>query len=271
MYQVITLAIVIAVVSTCMAQSTKSATQPALASQPKAPSSTDGLTVIKNVEYASVDGKPLLMDFYIPENIKDGVLPAVVWIHGGGWRVGSNTKEQYARIAQMAQKGYIGVSVDYRLVPNAIFPAQIEDCKAAIRFVRANAAKYHIDPDRIGVWGSSAGGHLVSLLGTSGGVKELEGNVGKNLDQSSRVQCVVDVCGPTDLMLFLKNGDAKSSAADLVGGDLEKAKDLVKKANPMTYISKDAPPFLILHGDKDVTVDIEHSRIFAKALKDAGV
>ena len=168
-------------------------------------------------------------------------------------------------------KGYAVASINYRFSQHAVFPAQIEDCKAAIRWLRANAAKYHLDPDHIGVWGASAGGHLVALLGTTGGVKDLEGQ-GGNLDQSSRVQCVVDWFGPTELTTMGEQGDKPGSpVALLIGGPAPENKQKARKASPLTYVSKDAAPFLIMHGDKDNVVPLRQSELLAEALKKAGV
>jgi len=226
-----------------------------------------------DVQYAKVGGKGLLLDLYLPGRAK-GPLPLVVWIHGGAWSAGS--KENCPAVGLVGQ-GYAVASINYRLSQEAIFPAQIEDCKAAIRHLRANAARHSIDPNHIGVWGASAGGHLVALLGTSGDVKELEGAVGDNLAASSRVQCVVDYFGPTDFMQFkdkptwVKVNQPNSPLARLVGGLLDEKKDLVAKANPITFISTDDPPFLVVHGDKDNTVPINQSELLVAALKDAGV
>ena len=162
-------------------------------------------------------------------------------------------------------------SINYRLSQHAVFPAQIEDCKAAIRWLRANAAKYHLDPDHIGVWGASAGGHLVALLGTTGGVKELEGT-GGNLDQSSRVQCVVDWFGPTDMATMGRQADKPGTpVAQLIGGPVQENQEKARKASPLTYVSKDSAPFLIMHGDKDNMVPLQQSEVLAEALKKAGV
>src|SRR5205085_165270 len=135
------------------------------------------------------------LDLYLPEKAQ-GRLPVVVWIHGGAWRAGS---KDHCPAVPLTAKGFAVASINYRFSQHAVFPAQIEDCKAAIRWLRANADKYHLDPDHIGAWGASAGGHLVALLGTSGNKKELEGK-GGNLEQSSKVQCVIDWFGPTDLL-----------------------------------------------------------------------
>ena len=162
-------------------------------------------------------------------------------------------------------------SINYRFSQHALFPAQIEDCKAAIRWLRANAKKYNLDAGHIGVWGASAGGHLVALLGTTGGVKELEGK-GGNLDQSSRVQCVVDWFGPTD---FTKMGGWQdkpdSPMARLVGGPVKDKPELAVKANPITYVGKDSAPFLIMHGEEDKLVPMNQSELMDEALRKAGV
>jgi acetyl esterase/lipase len=186
----------------------------------------------------------------------------IVWVHGGGWTNGDKAR---GSAFVFATKGYAVASINYRFSQHAIFPAQILDCKAAIRWLRANARKYGLDSDHIGAWGASAGGHLVALLGTTTGVKELEGP-GGNADQSSRVQAVVDWFGPTD---FLTIG-AKETRTKLLGGDPQANKEKAAKASPITYVSKDAAPFLIMHGDKDKTVPISQSETFAEALKKAG-
>jgi acetyl esterase/lipase len=207
------------------------------------------------------------LDLYLPEKPK-GRLPVVVWIHGGAWREGS--KESCPAVP-LAAKGYAVASINYRFSQHAVFPAQIEDCKAAIRWLRANAKKYQLDPDHIGVWGASAGGHLVALLGTTAGVKDFEGK-GGNLDQSSRVQCVVDWFGPTELMTMGKQADKPGTpVAGLIGGPVQENKEKARVASPVTYVSKDSAPFLIMHGDRDNVVPLQQSELLARLLKKAGV
>ena len=236
----------------------------------------DGVKALRNVEYARADDKPLLLDLYVPEQAPEGPLPLVVWIHGGGWRGGSKNR---CPASFFAADGYIVASVDYRLTGEATFPAQIFDCKAAIRWLRAHAAQYHIDPDRVGVWGSSAGGHLVALLGTSGDVKALEGDLGSP-DQSSRVQAVCDWFGPTDFLTMRQQASEQRRQRDpgrpsaellLIGGTIEERPGLAMMASPVTYVSEDDPPFLIAHGDADPTVPPQQSRLFHEALRQAGV
>ncbi len=203
----------------------------------------EGTKVERNLEYVKDGHERNKLDLYLPEKA-DGPLPVVVWIHGGAWRAGSKDNCQ---AVPLVAKGYAVASINYRFLQHADFPAQIEDCKAAIRWLRANAKKYNLDPDHIGVIGASAGGHLSALMGTSGGVKELEGT-GGNAEQSSKVQAVVDLFGPTGIPS--KNGAS---------------------GNVLKYIAKDNPPFLIVHGDADKLVPIRQSEQLAEALKKAGV
>jgi acetyl esterase/lipase len=175
-----------------------------------ADSEAQRVDVTRDVEYGRAGERSLKLDIYQPTQRRADPLPALVWIHGGGWRGGD--KSSGGRLSGLVATGdYVGFSVGYRLSAEAIWPAQIHDCKAAIRWIRANAKQYGIDPDRIGVWGSSAGGHLASLLGTSGDIEPLEGSCGAP-NMSSRVACVVDFCGPTDMVIF------RHPAADLLFG-----------------------------------------------------
>lgn len=251
----------------------------AAGAQPPQARRPDGVKVLRDVEYARAGNKALLLDLYLPQSAP-APLPLVIWIHGGGWSAGSKAGGQGFRLAG---RGYAVGSVEYRLSGEAIFPAQIEDCKAAVRWLRANARKYNLDPERFAAWGSSAGGHLVALLGTSGNVKDLEGSLG-NLDQSSRVQAVIDFFGPTDLLQMdaqaalnpavvskIKHNDPKSPESRFIGGPIQEFPDKAARANPITYVSRDDPPFLIMHGDQDPLVPAAQSRILYEALQAAGV
>jgi len=230
--------------------------------------------VARDLIYRTVGGRNLTLDLYVPQTAKAGdKFPLVVWIHGGAWRSGD--KNQCPAVP-LVDRGFVVASISYRLTDEAIFPAQIHDCKAAIRWLRASVGRFPIDANRIGVWGASAGGHLAALLGTSGEVKELEGGP-DNLSYSSRVQAVCDYFGPTD---FLRMNDQPGSmdhnAVDspesaLVGGPIQKNPEKVARANPITYVSPDDPPFLILHGDQDRTVLPNQSQLLHDALKKAGV
>jgi len=231
----------------------------------------ENVIVERDVEYGRAGDRPLKLDLMLPRDPGDKPLPAIVFIHGGGWRAGDKSGG-LGRLMRFARSGqYVCASVGYRLSGEAIWPAQIYDCKAAIRFLKANAQKYHLDPERIGVWGSSAGGHLVSLLGTSGDVKELEGDCGSP-DQSSRVHCVVDFCGPSDFTAIADApGEAPNAVAALLGGPIAEKKEAAAAASPVTYVSADDPPFLIVHGTEDRTVPLAQAETFDAALKKAGV
>jgi acetyl esterase/lipase len=234
--------------------------------QPRA-AATNGAKVLRDLPYVENGHQRNKLDLYLPQDAK-GPLPVVVWIHGGAWWAGS---KDGCRAAWLTGRGYAVASVNYRLSQHAVFPAQIEDCKAAIRWLRANAGKYHLDADHIGVWGESAGGHLVAMLGTAGGVKELEGT-GGNADKSSHVQCVVDWFGPTDLVRITEKDDKPDGpVAKLIGGRVHDNREKAKKASPLYYVDKDSAPFLIMHGDKDKLVPLEQSEILADALSKAGV
>jgi acetyl esterase/lipase len=227
----------------------------------------EGNKVYRDLEYVKDGHERQKLDLFLPPKA-GGPLPLVVLIHGGGWQNGS--KDQVPAQGIAAQ-GYAVARINYRLVQHAVFPAQIEDCKAAIRWLRANARTYNIDPDHVAVWGSSAGGHLAALLGTSADVKQLEGN-GGNLDQPSRVQAVIDWFGPTDL-LHVEDDSPHAHAAigKLLGGPLRDRKELAALASPVTHVTKQAAPFLMLHGDKDPVVPFRQSEILAAALEKAGV
>ena len=211
----------------------------------------------------------LKLDLAIPRE-GNGPFPALVCIHGGGWR-GGDRKQLAKSIEVFAGRGYVAATISYRLTHVAAFPAQIEDCKAAVRWLRANAAKYHIDPDRIGAIGFSAGGHLACLLGTTRASDALEGT-GGNPTQSSRVQAVVSFFGPTDFTTKNWSDDLeKSVLVPLVGASFGDRPDLYKRASPVTYVNREAPPFLFFHGTKDDLVNIRHSRLLAEKLQAVGV
>ncbi|MEI6367032.1 MAG: alpha/beta hydrolase [Planctomycetota bacterium] len=236
-----------------------------------------GVKVVADLPYGDA-GEANWLDIYSPENAT-GPLPLVIWIHGGGWANGD--KSPSPQFLQLVPRGFAVASINYRLSGQSPFPAQIEDCKAAVRWLRAHAKDYNLDPDRFGVWGLSAGGHLAALLGTSGDVKELEGNVGGHLEVSSRVQAVSDYAGPTDLSQFWAQAGEDNVFWKTKGdtyfdrlfgkGSLEDHPELIARANPINFISTDDPPFQIFHGVKDVLVPIGQAEIFVAALKAKGV
>jgi len=227
------------------------------------------VTIQRDVVYGKAGDRALKLDIIRPGQPGDSPLPVIVFVHGGAWRAG-NKWGGVGRLVPFAASGdYFCASVGYRLSGEATWPAQIHDCKAAIRWLKANA---NIDPKKIGVWGSSAGGHLVNMLGTSGDVKELEGDCGSP-DQSSRVACVVPFCGPSDFRAIgrLKGGAAPSAVAQLLGGPIGEKQQAAVAASPVTHVSKDDPPFLIVHGTDDRTVPFAQAETLHAALKKAGV
>lgn len=225
---------------------------------------------LRDVPYVVCGHEFQKLNLFLPAS--ESPRPLVVWVHGGGWESGD--KNDYCHAQWLVEHGYAVASLNYRLSKHAIYPAQLEDCKAAIRFLRAHASEYGINPNRIGVWGASAGGHLASLLGTTGDIPDFD--TGANLDQPSNVQCVVDWFGPTD---FLHYGEpptrpldrANSGSARLIGGSAAANPEKARRASPFYFVKKDAAPFLIMHGDKDDLVPLQQSQIFEAALKKSGV
>jgi acetyl esterase/lipase len=225
-------------------------------------------TVTKDVVYGSGGEEKLMLDIAVPNG--EGPFACILCVHGGGWRGGK--RQDLAKLIDMlGEKGYAAATVSYRLTPKARFPSQVEDCKAAVRFLRANAKEYRINPDRIGAVGFSAGGHLVCMLGAADKDSGLEGK-GGNPEQSSRVQAVVSFFGPTDFVEKTWNkGVEDYFLIPFLGDTYEKAKEKYKQASPIIYATKDDPPFLFIHGDKDTLVGIVHSQRMVAKLKEAGV
>jgi acetyl esterase/lipase len=232
-----------------------------------------GVKEHRDLAYVDTGHERHKLDLYIPEKA-EGPLPLIIWVHGGGWQNGSKDGCPPLREGYVG-RGYAVASINYRLTNHVFFPAQLHDCKAAVRWLRAHAKEYNLDPERFGAWGSSAGGHLVALLGTTGDVKEFD--VGANLNVSSRVQAVCDFYGPTDFVKFASTPGYESHAqrtspeGKLLGGAPLEHKDKAARANSITYVTKDDPPFLIMHGDKDGTVPLNQSEDLHAALKQAGV
>jgi pectinesterase len=220
--------------------------------------------VVADVVYAENAGKPLRLDLYLPTPRPAGKLPAIVVIRGGGWRIGD--KNGFSKIARhLASQGFAAACIEYRTLPDHRFPTFVHDTKAAVRWVRANAVKYSLDPNHIGAIGGSAGGHLVSLLGTSHKVRELEGT-GGNPSQSSRVQAVVAMAPVVDL-LVLPWGDRSES---FFQPDLPQ-QTRMQLASPITHVDKDSAPILLLHGTSDATVPLSQSEAMAKRYRAAGL
>ncbi|MCS7305945.1 MAG: alpha/beta hydrolase [Thermoguttaceae bacterium] len=230
------------------------------------------ITIERDVPYGAVGERTLVLDIVRPKQEPKEPMPVVVFIHGGGW-AGGNKQAGLPLLPPLAEKGYFCVSVGYRLSGEAPWPAQIHDCKAAIRWLRANAKKYNINPDKIGVWGASAGGHLALMVGLSADQKDLEGQSGSP-DQSSRVACVVNWFGPTELLAAWNDPTLPQMVKDvlnkLVGGHAEQKLHVLKAASPLTYVSKDDPPVLTLHGTKDPIVPFSQATLLHEAMKKAG-
>lgn len=238
----------------------------------------DGAVAHRDLAYVPAGHERQKLDLYLPKPGDGGTakagLPLIINVHGGAFKMGSKADDVPF---EYLSRGYAVASINYRLSQHAKFPAQIEDCKAAVRWLRAHAVEYHLDPNRFAAWGASAGGHLSAMLGTTGETREFD--VGPNLDQSSRVQAVVDYYGPTDFLQMdahrppngMVHDGADSPESELVGGAIQDNKEKTARANPITYVTKNAPPFLICHGDEDPLVPFHQSQLLDAALRSAGV
>jgi acetyl esterase/lipase len=230
--------------------------------------------IVKDAAYATASPTQKL-DLYVPAG--NGPFPLIINIHGGGFMMGDKSNPPLTD--ELLAAGYAVASIDYRLSGEAKFPAAVQDAKAALRFLRAHAAEYKLNPDKFGAYGGSAGGNLAAMLGTSCGVKELEGAELGNADQSSCVQAVVDWFGPTDFLQMDKqfagtscpvNHDAADSPeSQYVGAPIQTVPDKAKAANPITYVSPTAPPFFIEHGTADCNVPPQQGKLLADALTPA--
>jgi acetyl esterase/lipase len=235
--------------------------------------------ILTNIVYTDLAvSEKQKLDIYIPDD--EQLMPCLVWIHGGAWLAGS--KEGLPEeVDTLLYYGYVVASINYRLSSDALFPAQIQDCKAAIRFLKENCAKYKIDSSRIAVAGSSAGGHLAALVGTSYGIPSLEDTHAISGTASARVQAVVDFYGPTDFLIMdelpdeckepMIHLDPRSPESLLLGCNVVDCPEKVTIANPITYITEDDPPFLIIHGTSDCTVTPKSSLLLEQRLRGEGI
>jgi len=239
----------------------------------------DDFVLETDLTYGSADGEDLKLDLARPAT-GDGPFPAIVYIHGGGWHAGNRSSFRPLAI-EAAKRGYVAVSISYRLMKfdqanketttaKPIFPAQIHDAKAAVRWVRANANKYKIDADHIGVAGGSAGGHLSLLVGLTDADDKLEGESG-NPDHSSSVQAVVNIFGPTEMASAHQHSSVAWIFRLFLGGEPNEAAKLYTAASPVTYIDANDPPILTFHGDQDKLVPIAQAKVLDEKLKAAGV
>jgi acetyl esterase/lipase len=261
-----------------VAESTATSAPAALPGRPGgSASSTTATPTYADVAYASVSSAEKL-DLYIPEG--EGPFPLVLLVHGGAFLMGDKAAgDAITGVDQLLSLGYAVASVNYRLSGEALAPAQIQDVKAAVRFLRANAQEYKLNPEKFGAWGGSAGGSLVSLLGTSCGIAELEGAELGNADQSSCVQAVVDWFGPIDFLQMdtqftgtscpVNHDAANSPESMLVGAPVQDVPEKVAQVNAITYISADDPAFFIQHGTADCNVPPQQSQLLYDALKAA--
>jgi len=245
--------------------------------QPARPARVDVKT-IPDIPYADTDHPSQRLDLFLPQSrTSDKPLPVIVFIHGGAWHAGNKSSGRGSVMPYVTSGQYAGASVEYRFSQEAKWPAQIHDCKAAIRWLKAHAKEHNLDPGKIAVWGGSAGGHLVAMLGVSGDLKELEGNLGKHLDQTSRVTCVADFFGPTNLLTMgdfpstMKHNAADSPESELIGGAVQEHQDKARSASPFFHVSRDDAPVFIAHGTADPLVPFNQTEIFETALKQAGV
>jgi acetyl esterase/lipase len=239
-----------------------------LALAPAQDSKTE-IKILKDLVYGKGGPEELQLDLAMPaEDTRKH--PAIVCLHGGGWR-GGKRQDLNSLTKLLAMRGFVAVTVSYRFSPKYQFPAQIEDCKAAVRWLRANAAKYAVNPDKIGAVGFSAGAHLSCLLGAADKSANLEGT-GGNPNESSRVQAVVSFFGPTDFTTKLWDKKVEDYfLVPFLGGTYEEKKEQYVKGSPITYVTPDDPPFLFFHGTKDPLVNIADSEKMAKKLQEAHV
>jgi len=227
--------------------------------------------VERDLEYGSVEGRALTLNLFKPEGKQAGLL---VYIHGGAWRAGA---KEDCPILDLVQAGYVVASVDYRLTPQAPFPANVHDIKGAIRFLRAEAPRLGIDADRMAIVGSSAGGHLAALVGVSEGVPELEGSVGGHVGVSSRVHAIVSFFGASNLETILGQSTEYGLSVRepalrlLLGGSPLEKPALARLASPVAHLDPNDPPTLLIHGDADPQMPVQQSEELERACAARGV
>lgn len=237
----------------------------------------DGVTGLADVTYSVVPGfRPLVVDLYMPAG--SARRPLVIYIHGGGW-VGGHTRHSGALsdfprvLAKLASEGFVVASLEYRLSDEAPFPAALQDARAALRFLRANAARYHIDPARVGVWGGSAGGHLAALVATSCGDTSLDPSPAAGAAPAPGSECVQAAVTWYGVFDFAPMAARQGNGSELkfLGCNGVCDATRIARASPVTYIGAGDPPFLLIHGEKDATVDVSQSRLAEARLRAAGV
>jgi acetyl esterase/lipase len=220
-----------------------------------------------DIEYARVGDQALKLDLYLPKAVNP---PLLIYVHGGAWRAGSKSD---VPILKLLNHGFAIATVDYRLSTQAVFPAQVHDIKAAIRFLRAKAELYHLKTASIGIVGSSAGGHLAALVGVTNGHPALEGTVGQHLSQSSSVRCIISLYGASNLQTILSQStefglQIRVPALELLlGGQPDQKPELARLASPVAQLDSKDPPLLLIHGDADPQMPAEQSQEFEQAYK----
>jgi acetyl esterase/lipase len=222
--------------------------------------------VLRDIPYRTADGHKLVLDIFRPKGVK-GPMPGIVMIHGGSWNSGS--KEQVQAVAEpMAKQGYVVANINYRLAPASKWPAQIEDSKAAVRWLRRNAKEYGVNPARIGAVGFSAGAQLAALLGTTTDDEYRDGDAA---DVSSTVQAVIAVSGPFDFYRWKEKDPDSPFLSYYLGGTFREKPEAYRAASPVLHVTKDSPPFLLIDGAEDSLVLPENDDLMATALRKAGV
>ena len=230
----------------------------------------EGVTFLPDIAYRPGESKAWRLDLAMPSERGQKRRPGIVFVHGGGWRGGDKRAGTFLQGAfDYAKKGYVCITVNYRLTNEAPFPACVQDVKCAVRWFRAHAEKYNLDPDRIGGFGNSAGAHLVAMLGLVGKQAGLEGD-GPWQEHSSRLQAVCAAATPTDFLHWHTPIKGHRAIGPLLAGPEESLMERAKKASPISYVRGDAPPFLLIHGTADRTVDVSQADRFVEALKKAG-
>lgn len=249
----------------------------ALATSTALAAAEDNVIIERDVVYGEADGVDLKLDLIRPRNQGDQPLPAIVWIHGGGWKSGSKNSGIGTSIRYAQTGNYVCATIDYRLSGVSKWPSQIHDCKAAIRWLKKNSRKYNLDKDRIGVWGHSAGGHLTAMMATTANLEAFEGESG-NPDESTQIACGVMLAGVGDFIAY-KDFPRKSwgqpnspggAEHDLFGHPLDQFEEKVRLASPVNHASCDDPPLLIVHGENDPILPLHQAQLLHKALREAG-
>jgi acetyl esterase/lipase len=245
--------------------------------EPAAPDSAEDIQVISNIVYSQTPQGDLLLDLYLPAESAAEPLPVVLFFFGGAFEMGNKHQLALYDVETLPLDGFAVVSIDYRLSAQAIFPAQLEDAQNALQWIQAHAGQYNLDAGRVGVWGMSAGGMLASLVGVGA---KTQGDMQSATATPLRVQAVVDYYGPSDFLQGdaheLEGADINWASADswpsrYLGGAIGEYPDRVAASNPITYVSADDPPFLLVHGDKDSIVPFHQSELLYAALQQAGV